>query len=81
MFKALIAGEQFVDPDCQALVWQEAREYKPLQQKNVDNILDLLAYAPKVFAEYRAFIESSLIIETQEHEKIQMRSAEEIAGF
>lgn len=81
MFKALVAGEQFVDPDCQALVWQEAREYKPLQQKNVDNILDLLAYAPRVYAEYKAFIESSLIIETQEHEKIQMRSAEEIAGF
>ena len=81
MFKSLVAGEQFVDPDCQALVWQEAREYKPLQLNNVDNILDLLAYAPKVYAEYKDFIESSLIIENQEHAAIKLRSAEEIAGF
>ena len=81
MFKELAAGEQFVDPACQSLVYQEAREYKPMQRNNVDNILDLLTYAPIVFATYKSVIESSLTIEMQEFSAIPVKSAEEIAGF
>jgi hypothetical protein len=80
-FKELVAGELFVDPECQPLVWQEAREYKPLQQKNVDNILDLLTYATKTYVQYKDFIESTLIIANQEFATIKLRSAKEIAGF
>lgn len=81
MFKELIAGEIAVDPSCQPLVWQEARDYKPLKMENVDNILDLLTYAIRTYSTYQSFIESSLTIEMQEYSSVKILTEQENAGY
>ena len=52
MLKAYQAGEFFVDPRCQTEVHLEITQFNPLKTDNVDNILDLLCYAPRVLEMY-----------------------------
>lgn len=56
MFKAYRAGEINVAPEIRAVVHTEILQFNALKKDNVDNILDLLTYAPKVLAELGEFI-------------------------
>ena len=66
MFKSLIAGEVLLHHTVRAPVYMQVTQYNPLKEKNVDDILDLLTYAPKVMSEYAEFIASTAIIAEQE---------------
>jgi hypothetical protein len=81
MFKELARGELFIDRPARALSHNQIASYKPLRRDNTDGILDLLAYAIKVFNENREFIENALTIEMQEFQSIRVRGELETSGF
>ncbi|HNF41601.1 MAG TPA: hypothetical protein PLS40_11515 [Bacteroidia bacterium] len=66
MLKAYAAGEIFVDDSCKVEVHLQITQFNPLKTKNVDDILDLLCYAPKVLELYGEYITNMCIIEQQE---------------
>lgn len=52
MFKQWQAGELRVSRSCEAICINQAIAYKPAKSNNIDNILDILAYAPEVTKEH-----------------------------
>src|SRR6185312_4823169 len=67
MFKALQSGELFIAPECRAVVQNEAVSFNPLRKDNIDNILDLLTYAPRVLHEYGHLVASQNVILNQDN--------------
>jgi hypothetical protein len=66
MFKGLQSGELFIDPACRAVVQNEAVSFNPLRTDNIDNVLDLLTYAPRVLHEYGNLVRAKTIMADQE---------------
>lgn len=66
MFKAYAAGELFVHPSCKSQVHIQINGFRPLKTDNVDGILDLLTYAPKVIEQYGPILEQYTIVGQQE---------------
>jgi len=66
MFKSYAAGELFVDPARRTEVHLQITEFNPLKTDNVDDVLDLLCYAPKVIEHFGEFIVNMSIIQQQE---------------
>lgn len=66
MFKQLSAGEIYYHPRTASLVNLQITQFAPLRRDNVDGILDLLTYAPKVLEMYGDSISAHSIIEAQE---------------
>ncbi len=66
MLKSYAAGEIFVDPECKPTVHLQITQFNPLKTDNVDDVLDLLTYAPKVMEAYGEFLISSDILMSQE---------------
>jgi hypothetical protein len=58
MLKSLAAGEVFVAPEVRAEVFLQITQFNPLKKDNVDDVLDLLCYAPKVIECFAEFITS-----------------------
>lgn len=56
MFKQLTSGEILLHPNVRAKVLHQVTQFKPLQRNNVDGILDLLTYAPRVQTEMGGLI-------------------------
>lgn len=56
----IVAGEIFVYPEVQVPVYNEIKVYAPASKTNVDNILDIVAYAPDVVQEYQHLMEMPL---------------------
>lgn len=56
MFKQYAASEVRVHPDCRAEVHLEITQFNPMKTNNTDNILDLLAYAPKAIELYGPYM-------------------------
>lgn len=56
MFKSLMAGEIILHPDVKAQVATQVTGFNPLKRDNVDGVLDLLTYAPRVIEEFGQFI-------------------------
>lgn len=52
MFKQLIAAEVFLHPRTKTQVLYQISQWNYLRNDNVDNILDLLTYIPKVISNY-----------------------------
>lgn len=72
MLQAYAKGELFVDDSCKAEVHYEITQFKPLTTDNVDNILDLLTYMPRVLAEFGEFVMMSSVIIQQETAAIEV---------
>jgi hypothetical protein len=51
MFKELVKGEILVAPEVRSQVLTQAAQFNALKRDNVDGILDLLTYAPRVLQE------------------------------
>jgi len=66
MFKSLTKGEILYNTEVAPAVNLQITQFNPLKKDNVDGVLDLLAYAPKVLEMYGDYIGSSSIIESQE---------------
>lgn len=63
MLKALTSGEIIVHGSVRSAVTHQIANWNPMKKNNVDNILDLLSYAPKVIDMYgpSLLVEDSLI--------------------
>ena len=66
MFKQYAAGEIYVHPECKSQVHAQINGFRPLKTDNVDGILDLLTYAPKVIEQYGPILENYTILGQQE---------------
>lgn len=66
MFKELTSGDIIIHPECKVQVHYQISQFKPLKRDNVDGILDLLTYSPRVMAEFGHFIAMNSSIGTQE---------------
>lgn len=75
MFKALAAGEVFVAKECHGEVFLQIMQFNPLRRDNVDDILDLLAYALRVPEMYGDFIVSMNVIINDENSSIELLPA------
>jgi len=72
MFKAYAAGEFFVHDECKLSVHLQITGFNPLKTDNVDGILDLLTYAPRVVNEFGEYVIAGNIVESQEFEAIEV---------
>ena len=81
MFKSLLKGEILLDDPARAPTFAQITSFNPLKTNNVDGVLDLHTYAPKVLELYGEFIRSSLVLEMQETDGIPVRSELETSPF
>lgn len=72
MFKALAAGEVFVDPAVREEVFLQITQFNPLKRDNVDDILDLLTYANKVLEMYGEYVVSMNVLVQQDNSGIEV---------
>lgn len=69
--KSIQAGDIILHPDVRSKVLHQVADWKPMKRDNVDNILDLVAYIPKVLELYEMEImvsASQLFIEAEGYE-------------
>lgn len=66
MLKSYAAGEIFIDDSLKTEVHLQIAQFNPLKTKNVDDVLDLLCYAPRVLELFGEFITNMSIIQQQE---------------
>lgn len=81
MFKQLLSGEVKIHPKCRPLIDIQIINFNPLKRDNTDGLLDLLKYAPKMIEMYGPLISSSLTIENQEYEAIEIVGPEVNCSF
>lgn len=80
MFKAYIKGEILVHPSCSAQVHAQASAFQPLKTNNVDGVLDLLTYAPRVCTEFPELIQMYTLENEQTWDAIDQLQFSETAG-
>ena len=66
MFKQYRAGELYVHERCKASVNMQIGSYRPLKTDNIDGVLDLLTYAPRVVSEFGEYLTQQTLIGEQE---------------
>jgi hypothetical protein len=81
MLKSLAAGEIFVSEEAKGEVFLQITQWNPLKKDNVDDILDLLCYAPKVIEMYGEFVVAYNAIVQQDGDAIEVLPASENCCF
>jgi hypothetical protein len=81
MFKMLSAGEIYVSEDCKSEVYLQIMQFNPLRRDNTDDILDLLAYSPKVLEMYGEFVVSMNVLINDENRNIEVLPPERNCAF
>jgi hypothetical protein len=81
MFKGLLAKEQYLSKQVYAQVISQVTSFNYLKTNNVDGILDLLTYAPKVIEMYGQFLISQLILEQQEIDGMEILTEADTSPF
>jgi len=81
MYKTYQTGEIWVHPDIVATAHLQITQWNPLRRDNVDDILDLMAYMPKVVELYGSYIVSRGVIEDQGFSVIEVLPASVSAAF
>lgn len=81
MLKSYAAGELFVSYDCRAEVHLQITQWNPLKKDNVDDVLDLLCYAPKVIEMYGEYVIAYTTIVQQDGESIEVLSPDRTCCF
>lgn len=71
MFKSYAKGEMFVHPSCTSKVHTQMAGFNPMKTNNIDGILDLLTYAPRVIEEHGDLLKFSTIQGRQEIDDIE----------
>lgn len=64
-FQSYAKGEIFIAPECRPEVHLQITEFNPLRNDNVDDLLDLMCYAPKVLEMYPGLILAGNVLEHQ----------------
>lgn len=75
MFKMLSAGEIYVAEEVKGEVFLQVMQFNPLRRDNTDDILDLLAYSPKVLEMYGEFVVSMNVIINDDNSSIELLPA------
>lgn len=75
MFKSLQSGEIFVSEEVRSEVFLQIMQFNPLRRDNTDDILDLLAYAPKVLEMYAEFVVMMNVLVQQDNANIKLLAA------
>ena len=70
MFKEVLVGETVIHPSVLAQVTSQMYNFNKMKTKNVDGILDLLTYAPKVITQYGELAQQCDIVQEQESNSI-----------
>lgn len=81
MLKSLAAGEIFCSPETKAQVFLQITQWNPLKKDNIDDILDLLCYGPKVIEMFGEFVVAYNTIVQQDGDSIQVLPAESNCCF
>lgn len=81
MFKVLLTGETRIHPDVYSAVTNQLSSWNPLKKDNIDGILDLLTYAPRVIVEYPELVAITDILQSQEYAGASVRTVEENSSF
>lgn len=66
MLKNLTSGEIIIHPSIKSAVTHQISNWNPLKRDNTDNILDLLAYMPRVLELYGELLATDTDLEMQE---------------
>ena len=72
MLKSYAAGEIFVAPEHRTEVHLQITQFNPIKRDNVDDVLDLLCYAPKVLELYGEYVVNMSIIQQQEFAAVEV---------
>jgi hypothetical protein len=80
MFKSYQKGEIWVHPRTRAQVHAQMSAFNPLKTDNVDGILDLLTYAPRVVSEFANFLAIQTLEGQQEMEEAERLQVSETEG-
>ncbi|MNT37782.1 hypothetical protein D3C72_1739380 [compost metagenome] len=80
MFKSYQKGEQWVHPRCRSLVHSQISGFNPLKTDNIDGLLDLLTYAPRVVAEFANLLTILTIEGAQEFQAAEAEEYSEAQG-
>jgi hypothetical protein len=72
MFQEVLKGETVIHDECKAVATLQMSSFNPLKTNNVDGVLDLLTYAPKVMIQYPDLLVNMTIIQDQETESMQV---------
>lgn len=72
MFLQLLKGEVWVHPRCVSAFYLQVSQFNPLVRSNVDGLLDLVTYAPKVLELYAPQILASNVILEQEYSSVKV---------
>lgn len=81
MFKSLLKGEILLADEARPATFAQITSFNPLKTNNVDGVLDLHTYAPKVLELYGEYIRSTLVLDMQETDSIPVRSELETSPF
>lgn len=81
MFKQLMAKDIWLAQAVRAQVFSQVTSFNATKTNNVDGILDLLTYSPKVIELYGEFILSNLTLNVQEVNEIPLRDVYETSPF
>jgi len=83
MFKAYAAGDLYVHPEAKSQVHMQMAGFRPLKADNVDGILDLLTYSPRIVAEFAPLLEASTVMGEYELSTVyaSVPSVEELSPF
>jgi hypothetical protein len=81
MLKGLASGEIFVSEEVKTEVFLQITQWNPLKKDNVDDVLDLLCYAPKVLEMYGEFVVAYNAIVQQEGDAIEVLGPERNCCF
>ncbi len=79
--KSYSSGESFIHPDARGPVHSQIIHFNPLKTNNIDGLLDLMTYAPRVIDEHGAYIVSQSTINEQEFGSIVVHSELETSPF
>lgn len=70
--RAYAKGDFYIHPSVKALVHTQIQQFNPLKTNNVDDVLDLLVYIPKVLELFGHLVVAHSIIESQEFSRIEI---------
>lgn len=77
MFKELLSGDIIIHPEVKIQVHYQISQFRPLKRDNVDGILDLLTYSPRVIAEFGHFIAMNAPLGLQDYGNIKVLDVED----
>jgi hypothetical protein len=81
MLKAYSAGEIFTDPSVKPIVHLQITQWNPLKKDNIDDVLDLMCYAPKIVEQFGEFVVAYNPIVMQNNSMIEVLPASATSCF